>query len=332
MNVNKCANGHFFDTDKYPVCPHCGAGLEMPAPPAEPKPAEKQHRRLFKKRHPEAAPEAAPIYAPEGPGMQAPQNPPFVPFDQGYGPYGGDRAVYAMQADGVQFASCPYCGKQNRSTAKFCIFCGSALSASAPAGPAPEQHPAFDVPPQPWQEAYIPEEPAPVAPTVLIEPEPVPVAPAPEIDAAAQSLQNAVLESVDEDDNKTIGFYGLRRPENVTGTDPVVGWLVCVKGPHWGESFSIYAGRNTVGRNASNKIVLKKDNTVSREKHAWITFDSRGGQFTIQPGESRGMTYLNGETVFESKPVGRSDKIEFGDGVYILVPLCGEDFSWESYI
>lgn len=25
MNVVKCANGHFFDGDTYPTCPHCGA-------------------------------------------------------------------------------------------------------------------------------------------------------------------------------------------------------------------------------------------------------------------------------------------------------------------
>ena len=25
MNVTKCINGHFFDADKYQLCPHCGA-------------------------------------------------------------------------------------------------------------------------------------------------------------------------------------------------------------------------------------------------------------------------------------------------------------------
>ena len=27
MNLRKCNNGHFFDGDKYPSCPHCG-GLD----------------------------------------------------------------------------------------------------------------------------------------------------------------------------------------------------------------------------------------------------------------------------------------------------------------
>ena len=25
MNIVRCTNGHFFDVDSYPACPHCGA-------------------------------------------------------------------------------------------------------------------------------------------------------------------------------------------------------------------------------------------------------------------------------------------------------------------
>ncbi len=27
MNITKCNNGHFFDADKYKVCPHCGTAV-----------------------------------------------------------------------------------------------------------------------------------------------------------------------------------------------------------------------------------------------------------------------------------------------------------------
>lgn len=27
MNVVKCVNGHFFDSDSYQLCPHCGGAL-----------------------------------------------------------------------------------------------------------------------------------------------------------------------------------------------------------------------------------------------------------------------------------------------------------------
>ena len=39
MKLKRCPNMHYYDEDKYPQCPHCGASAS--APKAEPKPAEK---------------------------------------------------------------------------------------------------------------------------------------------------------------------------------------------------------------------------------------------------------------------------------------------------
>ena len=44
MNVIQCANGHFFDADKYETCPHCGAPAAAAEPAAEP---EKKERSSF---------------------------------------------------------------------------------------------------------------------------------------------------------------------------------------------------------------------------------------------------------------------------------------------
>lgn len=147
-------------------------------------------------------------------------------------------------------------------------------------------------------------------------------------------LQDAVKKAVSSDDGKTVGFFGIGAEKNEAPIDsePVVGWLVCVKGKHFGESFNIFAGRNAVGRSDSNKIVLAKDTSVSRNKHVWLTYEPKKREFFIQPGEGSGLSYLNGENVMESMKLQAKDVLEFGSGRYILIPLCGEDFTWEDYM
>ena len=115
-------------------------------------------------------------------------------------------------------------------------------------------------------------------------------------------------------------------------TDPVVGWLVCISGKHFGESFSIGAGKNSIGRNDDNRIVLYKDNKVSRTKHALITFEPKKRFFYLQPGDSSGLTYLNDDYIDESKKLKPKDIIELGDSKFLFVPLCDETFSWEEYL
>ena len=153
--------------------------------------------------------------------------------------------------------------------------------------------------------------------------------------APATSLKDAVMNAVSGSDGKTVGFFSMGTADNNEGqvsVDPVVGWLVCLKGRHLGESFSISTGRNAVGRGISNKITLSKDNKVSREKHVWITYEPKRRQFYVQPGEGSGLAYLNGEMVMESHLLHAKDKLEIGDGMYLLIPLCDETFSWEDYI
>lgn len=34
MNLIRCSQGHFYDSDRYPTCPHCGTGYQAPNPDA----------------------------------------------------------------------------------------------------------------------------------------------------------------------------------------------------------------------------------------------------------------------------------------------------------
>ena len=112
---------------------------------------------------------------------------------------------------------------------------------------------------------------------------------------------------------------------------PCVGWLVCIQGMLFGQSFEIYEGRNSVGRNDTNMVVLSGDTSVSREKHLWIVFDYKKSEFFLSPGEGSGTAYLNDELLMTPVKLNSQDVIEIGAGKYLFIPLCGEDFSWEKY-
>lgn len=163
-----------------------------------------------------------------------------------------------------------------------------------------------------------------------VEPKPTKGIPAPHNELSLENNKKLIP----NDSGKTVGFFstGIVDNQNEGISEPVVGWLVCIKGNHFGESFNIVAGRNSVGRSGENKIVFSRDNTVSREKHAWITYEPKKREFFVQPGESSGLSYLNGDNIMESKKLSSHDELEFGDGKFIFIPLCGENFTWEDYI
>ena len=271
MNVTKCLNDHFFDADKYEVCPHCGAvsvtrGASSAAA-AEPK---KPHTPFFGKKK-------------EEPPVNNVMEMPDKTIGKTFGIFDEDERkapeetppapVHEVKEDNIQ--------------------------------PSPEP------PAMPERQA---EDPAPQKPDM-------------------GSLQAAVKKATAGNDGKTVGFFSAGAQDiTPVDTDPVVGWLVCIKGMHFGESFTIASGRNSVGRGETNKINLSKDATVSRSKHAWLTYEPKKREFYIQPGEGSGLSYLNGDTVMESKKIQANDVLEFGNGQYLFVPLCGETFTWEEYI
>lgn len=137
-------------------------------------------------------------------------------------------------------------------------------------------------------------------------------------------------------EGKTMSYFDSAKKtsakEENRHIDPVAGWLVCIAGAHFGASFNIAAGMNSIGRSDSNRIVLDMDNSVSRDKHAFVTYEPRKRRFFVKPGDSSGLTYVNDEYITESIEIKSMDVIELGNSKFILVPLCGENFTWEDYI
>ncbi|MDF2888506.1 MAG: hypothetical protein K0R23_2891 [Lacrimispora sp.] len=130
---------------------------------------------------------------------------------------------------------------------------------------------------------------------------------------------------VDDDDMKTVSFYG-----NVQGKEPLVGWLVCIDGNAKGKGYELKTGKNFIGRSSAMDVILEGDNSVSRERHAIITFEPKGRRFIAQPGESRELFYLNEDVVLENMELKYGDVVQIGKTQLKFVPFCGPDFSWEN--
>ena len=126
-----------------------------------------------------------------------------------------------------------------------------------------------------------------------------------------------------DNESKTVSFYS-----NAIGTEPVVGWLVCIEGNHMGEGFTLKSGRNFIGRATGMDVVLSGDSTVSREKHAIVLYDPEYHKFLVQPGDARELCYMNDQLVLNSVEIGVNDIIKVGATRLMFVPFCTNVFNW----
>lgn len=302
MKVIRCQNSHFYDADKYNACPVCGA-----APIGEEgkkkTSGSESHFWGGKKETTVSSQQPNPFFNPEIQPQQPVNN--AAKIDKTQGMFGepdvkeNDYEEFKIQVN-KEFDE-PF----------------TDVPVSQPAARASEKPVREEKPVQPQQTARVA--------------------------SLEEQIRNASADSGD----KTVGYFSSgnsAQPQSPAGVgvgqvvqaqpsgEPVVGWLVCVKGKHFGEPFAISAGRNSVGRMPTNKVVLSKDNTVSREKHVWITYEPKRREFFIQPGESSGLAYLNDENIMETRKLTDRDMVEIGDGKYMFVALCDSSFSWEDFI
>ncbi len=126
------------------------------------------------------------------------------------------------------------------------------------------------------------------------------------------------------DSGKTVGVYRRKM-----GIDPVVGWLVAVKGPDKGRDFRITAEKNFIGRSEAMDISISGDDSISRESHAIISYNPKNNSFRVYPGESKRLVYLNEEEVIMPEQLKAYDVIELGETTLRFIPLCGEQFEWD---
>ena len=129
---------------------------------------------------------------------------------------------------------------------------------------------------------------------------------------------------VQDDDEKTISFA-----KEKVGREPVVGWLVCIAGPHMGADFRLKTGKNFIGRGSNMDAALTEDKSVSRDKHAIVLYEPKKHTFMVNPGESRELCYLNDEVVLSAQIIKRNDVISVGDSKLMFFPCCDGIFNWD---
>ncbi|MGF0032108.1 FHA domain-containing protein [Bariatricus sp. SGI.154] len=232
MNLQKCNNGHFYDTDKYSQCPHCAKSAS---------------------------------------GAQ-------------------DMVTEALNPAGTVYTEMKN-GASAAQAATEPVYQNAGTASSVPASEAYQETPVAQNVSQ-----------ASVAPKI-----------------------NPNIFEVKTEENHTVGYYS-----RVIGTEPVVGWLVCTEGEYFGESFKLKSGRNFIGRSSGMDVVLSADMSVSRSKHAIIVYEPRKRLFIAQPGESRELFYLNDDVVLSNMEMHAYDTITIGTTKLMLIPCCGEKFSWDD--
>ena len=86
----------------------------------------------------------------------------------------------------------------------------------------------------------------------------------------------------------------------------------------------------SVGRASDMDICLKGDDSVSRTKHAIITYEPKERKFFAQPGESHELFYVNDNVVLTSAELKDRDEISVGKTKLVFVPFCDSKYGWEK--
>ena len=122
------------------------------------------------------------------------------------------------------------------------------------------------------------------------------------------------------------------RSENFD-VEPVAGWVVVVDGPGRGGFRAVYVGMNSVGRDAGQRVCLNfGDETISREEHAFITYDEEQRCFYLQHGGKSNLVRLGGQPVLGPVALEANALIRIGRTTLRFFPCCGRDFSWDDEV
>lgn len=128
-----------------------------------------------------------------------------------------------------------------------------------------------------------------------------------------------------DEEQKTVGE--LKRK---LGIDPVVGWLVCIKGAEKGKDYRLLGRINTIGSSERMDVCIKGDKTISKTNHARLGYGEKTNRFTLIPADGSNVIYLNGEEVYSPTVLSPYDVIEFGETALVFIPLCSSRFTWEK--
>ena len=117
--------------------------------------------------------------------------------------------------------------------------------------------------------------------------------------------------------------------EASTGSSFPVGWLVVVSEMGRGASFSLQDGVTRVGRGTDQTVCLNfGDNSISRDNHVSIAFDSEQNKFFIGHSGKTNMVRVNNVPLLSTEELKNKDLIRLGETTLRFIAFCADDFSW----
>jgi hypothetical protein len=110
-----------------------------------------------------------------------------------------------------------------------------------------------------------------------------------------------------------------------------VGWLVVVKGPGRGASFTLANGVSQIGRGEDQAVTLDfGDTSISRQGHAVIAYDSELRKHFLGHGGKVNIVRLNDRPVLSTENLSDGDHIRVGETTLRFVAFCGAEFDWSE--
>lgn len=118
------------------------------------------------------------------------------------------------------------------------------------------------------------------------------------------------------------------KAEAAAPAGPVVGWLVVLDGPAKGRDLRLGVGRSFLGLDQSGTPVTLSADAPLSTRQAAVVYDAEKNAFTLLPGSSQELCYLNDAAVLEAASLTGGETLRLGSAALKFVPLCGADFHW----
>lgn len=112
--------------------------------------------------------------------------------------------------------------------------------------------------------------------------------------------------------------------------DPPAGCLLVVGGPGRGAIRNLGLGRNSVGRDAGERVSLNfGDDQISRTGHLEIICDPRTCKFYAQgTPQARNLAYIGGEPLLTPVLLKAGDLLSLGNTTLKFFPFVSQDWNW----
>jgi len=147
-----------------------------------------------------------------------------------------------------------------------------------------------------------------------------------ELPNTEQYIENDNFEDLDE----TVPLNAI---ENEVKT---FGWLVCIEGNHFGETFILKYEKNRIGRNSLSsdikyEINISKDQSISRSKELCIIYYNKiKKKFMLSEGENEATVYINDNNLITPIEIKKYDSIVFKNTKLLFIPFCTSGENWDN--